>query len=344
MKQSMVGRALAVAALAISLLLASCSKTQQSSVQMLPTPVQVNHLESKTVRKTLSLNGTLMADKDVVVKAETQGRVVKADMQWGQRVPQGAVLVQVDDVIKLATYQANQAAVVKLGKDLERTLALRDQKVTSDADLDNAKLALAQATAQETISQKDWENTRIRAPFAGVVTETQVSQGDMVSPGTPVVRLVDRDHLKVVVNVSENDIAQVKIGDPVKILDLEAIAVPGVVTALSPRATDARTYPVEVRPQVRTDRFLVGRSVQVVMTTTPKSIHAIPRTALLGSVEAPQVYVVQDGRAVVRDLTVGGEYGVDLEVLGGLGPDDPVVVNGQNNLVAGAAVSIQGQP
>jgi RND family efflux transporter MFP subunit len=300
-------------------------------------------LVNRTVQGGLDLNGILRADQDVVIKAETQGRVTALHVQVGDHVTAGQVLAEVDDVIKRATWEANQANLDKLKKDLDRITLLKSQKVANDTDLDAIKLAVATAQSQATIAAKDLENTRIKAPFAGSITETSVTVGTMASVGAPVVHLINLDKTKIVVNVNEKDILQVHAGDTVEV-KTEAdpgIKVAGKVRAISPQASAAQNFPVEVVVANQGKLTLLdGMSVTVHFSFGERRVRALPRSALVGSLQQPQVYVVEGGKAVLKSIEVGTQYDTDLEVTSGLAAADQVVVSGQNNLQDGVAVQV----
>ena len=72
-----------------------------------------------------------------------------------------------------------------------------------------------------------------------------------------------------------------------------------------------------------------------------RNINTIPRIAIVGSLKSPQVYIVQNKKAMLKDIVIGNEYGTDIEVISGLNPDDKIVTNGQNNLTGNCEVTIQ---
>ncbi|MEI8093737.1 MAG: efflux RND transporter periplasmic adaptor subunit [Spirochaetales bacterium] len=333
------------ATIVLALLLTSCQRKVETPVQgsLQATAVKVASLSTRTVQGGLDLNGILHADQDVVIKAETQGRVTAVHVRVGDQVAAGQVLAEVDDVIKRATWEANQANLDKLKKDLDRIALLRAQKVANETDLDNVKLAVATAQSQTTIAAKDLENTRIKAPFAGTITETSVTEGTMASVGAPVVHLINLEKTKIVVNVNEKDILQVHPGDTVDVRTEAdpSLKVAGKVRAISPQASAAQNFPVEVTVAKQGKLTLLdGMSVTVHFSFGERRVQALPRSALIGSLQQPQVYVVEAGKAVLKSITVGAQYDTDLEVTSGLTPADQVVVSGQNNLQDGVAIQV----
>ncbi|HNY18404.1 MAG TPA: hypothetical protein PKL75_13230, partial [Treponemataceae bacterium] len=112
---------------------------------------------------------------------------------------------------------------------------------------------------------------------------------------------------------------------------------------VSPKGDASLSFPVEIKIKSTAKRPLYdGMSAHVGINLGKRSIVAIPRASLVGSFQKPEVYVVREGVAHLAEVTVGGEYGTDLELLTGLSNDDQVVVNGQNNLADGMAVDVVG--
>jgi RND family efflux transporter MFP subunit len=305
--------------------------------------VSVCNPQAKTVQGALVLNGILHAENEVQVVAETQGKVTGVFVQVGSRVSRGDLLAQIDDELKRASFDTAQAAFDKSKADWARAQDLFAQKVITDVDRQGLKLAFASANSQFVSARRDLENARVTAPQAGVITKTSVSVGSILSPGSPVAYIVDTADLKMTVQVGEREVLKIKSGMKVEVdSDLYPGApFPGIVSGVSPEGDSALTFPVEIRLRTDSLRPLYdGMSAKARIDLGSRCILAIPRSSLVGSYQKPQAYVVRDGAARLVDFRVGGEYGTDLEVLGGLAPSDGVVVDGQNNLYEGALVAL----
>ena len=117
----------------------------------------------------------------------------------------------------------------------------------------------------------------------------------------------------------------------------------GVIASISPKGDAALSFPVEIDLKTPASRPLYdGMSAKARINLGEHRILAIPRSSIVGSYQKPQAYVVHDGVARLVDLTAGGEFGTDLEILGGLAETDDLVVDGQNNLYDGAAIVVAG--
>jgi len=345
---------MAVVASALALALATSCSARKSPEAEAPADkapeqrvsVAVTEPKGKTVEGLLSLNGTIHSENVLTVVSETQGKVVRVYAQTGARVSKGDVLVQIDDELKQAAYATAQASFDKSKADWIRAQELYTQKVIADADLAAAKLAYASAESQLKVCRRDLENAKVRTALSGVVSARFVNEGTVLGSGKEVAEIVDTQNFKLVVNIGERDVMKVRNGMQVKIeTDTYPDAViAGTVSAISPKGDTALSFPVEIKIKADPKRPLFdGMSASVGINLGKRNILALPRASLVSSYQNPQVFVVRDGAAYLVNVTVGGEYGTDFELISGLKPGDQVVVSGQNNLNDGQLVEIVGE-
>ena len=297
------------------------------------------------ISEDISLVGTITANNDVNIVAETQGKVTAIDTKVGDQKSAGSVLIQVDDELKKAALMSAEANYDKTKKDYERFQTLYKQKATTDAQLDAAKLAYSSAEANYIIAKRQYNDTKIKTPISGVVTARNVDVGTMVQPGMVVANVVDISKLKVNVNVAESDAFKLKVGDDVEVTTdvYPGVTFNGKVETISAKADEAHTYPVEIVIVNENKHPLkAGMFARVNFTTlVGKEAVVIPRAALVGSVKDPHVYVVKDGIAKERNVVLGVAAGTNVQVLNGLKVGETIVTNGQNNLTDGVKVEIQ---
>lgn len=305
------------------------------------------HPERKTVRGTLAVSGSIRAETEVSVVAETQGKAVAVYATAGKRVEKNDVLAQIDDELKASALKTAQAMYDKSKSDWTKAQDLFTQKVISDSDLQGAKLAFANADSQLLAAKKDYENAKVRAPIAGIVSEKNVTVGSMLAPGSPVATIVDIDDLKMTVQVGERDILKIRKGMSAEITTdfYPGEVFKGTVSSVSPKGDAALTFPVEIALKSDAQKPLYdGMSATASVNLESKSILALPRAALVGERQSPQVYVVEKGKAKTVSVLTGGEYGTSIEILKGLDETDLIVTEGQNNLSDGAAVTVVENP
>ncbi|HET8551355.1 MAG TPA: efflux RND transporter periplasmic adaptor subunit [Gammaproteobacteria bacterium] len=272
--------------------------------------------------------------------------------------------------------QSNKAAVAqaqaKLAEDrltLKRTRSMAEQHLTSTADLDQAEAAVnmdaaavKQAQAQVAVAEANLQAARIelgyttiRAPFDGVVTEKYAHPGEMISPAavggftkTGVCQLVDMKSLEIDVDVNEAYIQRVKEGMRVEAV-LDAYPdwrIPAHVINVVPTANKEKaTVEVRIAFDHLDPRLVPQMGVQVwFYDKAPKKAEhtpvalLVPSKAVHGGGTDRYVFLLADGRAERRAVTVGPEQNGKVTVLSGLSGGQHVIVSSPKPLHDGDAV------
>ena len=309
--------------------------------------VSVDKVIKKDLSETLSLVGNITANNDVNIISEAAGKITAVFTKVGDYKPAGSVLFQVDDELKKAAFMSAEANYEKAKKDYERFKTLYQQKSVSDSQLDQAKLGAAMAEAQYITTKRQLEDTQIKTPISGYVTARNVDLGSMVQgapQATLIANIVDISKLKVKLNLSERDAFNIKVGDQVNVsIDVyPGVTFKGRIESISSKGDESHTYPVEISINNENAHPLKASMFARVEFTSLKNRETIviPRESLVGSVKEPQVFVVENGIAKLRSLTVGNQSGIYIQVLQGLMEGETIVVNGQNNLVDNLKVEI----
>jgi RND family efflux transporter MFP subunit len=299
-------------------------------------PVTLAPVENKQIGNTLEMVGTITGNNDVAVVSEATGKVINVFAKVGDYKSAGAVLFQLDDELKLAAFKTAEVNYQKAKKDFERFDALYKGKSVTDAQYEGSRLAFQTAEASYIVAKREYEDTKIKAPIAGVVTSRIMDVGNYVNKGTMVANIVDISKLKVKLNVAEQDIFKLKSGDKVEITTdvYPGVSFPGNISTISSKGDEAHTYPVEITFQNSKQNPLKAGMFGKVSFSSIKAGEStiIPRAALVGSIKSPKVFVVENGIARLKEIVAGSEYENYLEVLSGVAPGEMVVVNGQNNL------------
>jgi RND family efflux transporter MFP subunit len=307
--------------------------------------VTVQTVEEKTFSDNLSILGTIVANKEVNVVAETQGKVLEVAFKNGDAVSQGQTLVRVDSELRSAGVMAAQVNYDKAQADLNRYEALLKDKSIPEAQVEAARFGLKAAEAQLITAKRQLADTKVTAPFSGVINSKNIEVGAMLQIGTAVASLIDINNLKVKVSLAEKEVFKIKRGDKVSITTdvYTGYSFDGVVDVIGAKGDEAHNYPVEIMLQNNDSShpLKAGMFCKVSFGNLPsRNMVAIPREALVGSAKQPQVYVINQDKAQLKDIVLGSESGTYIEVLKGLEKGEQVIVNGQINLNDGMAVTI----
>jgi membrane fusion protein (multidrug efflux system) len=292
------------------------------------------------------------------VVAKVQGEIRQILVDEGQRVREGQLLARLDgDQLRLQVALA-EATMRKLERDYARNTELQAKGLVSAIAIDNLKYELEAAKATWELARLQLSYTDIRSPIAGTVTvrAERVKIGNTVIPAGGVIAtsdsalfvVEDLDSLILRVDVPERELAKLSVG---QLAELSFDAVPGrrfagQIALISPYV-DAETATFGVRIRVTETGGLLRPGmfarVAIVYERKPDALQ-IPRTALLDGDGPPKVFVVHDGKAAERAVSLGLSNGAMIEVVEGLKDGEQVVVVGQGAVKPGAAVRIVNAP
>lgn len=223
-----------------------------------------------------SLFGRTEADRIVYIRAETSGRVIKIHAKKGDEIEAGGRVVRLamdDRAARLAEAEA-RVDFREIGYDAALSLAEKNfsAEVTVAGDL--AELESARAALHAI--QLDIARTHLVAPFEGIIEEVPLEVGDLVNVGDIVATLVDLDPITVVAEVSERQVAKVRVGQDAQVHFANGPARSGTVTFVSRRGRDeTRTFRVEI--EVSNSEFDVpqGLTTEVTLLTDSVMAHRI---------------------------------------------------------------------
>ena len=306
--------------------------------------VTVAAAEMKETNGNMELVGTTQAAKEVNVASESTGKIVQVNFKMGDYVSKGDLLAKIDDTYKRLAYENAKLNYNKSKEDISRYQALRKGEAISETQLRDIQLAYDNAGIQLENAKKQWDDTRIVAPFGGYITSQNTELGAYVNAGTMIAGIADISELKVVFDVSESNAYQLHQGQKVSVtagVHPEA-EYAGTISNISPKASASHTYPVEIQiANNGTDKLKAGTYVNVSVNMGKKArALMIPRDAIVSSVKDPSVYVVKDNIARLMKIGVGRNYDSFVEVVSGLNEGDRVVTNGQINLTDKIKVSV----
>ncbi|MDI6870441.1 MAG: efflux RND transporter periplasmic adaptor subunit [Bacillota bacterium] len=258
-------------------------------------------------------------------------------------------LAQTQADVARAQAESARAAVESARSGLEgakRHLATVKEvgRVGHDLTPTAAEAAVVQAEAALELARVQLANAVITAPVDGIVSFRNVDPGELASPGVPLVGIVSTDQVYAEVTVTEALVGKVREGMPVQV-KLDAFPgriFTGRLANLAPaadprsRAFSARVYLPNPKGELRPGMFATA----ALATERRTGVVAIPTSAVVDRNGQPAVYVVEDGRAVERPVTVGLSNRQVSEILEGLTPGETLVVRGQLQLADGVAVSV----
>ena len=324
-------------------------------------PVMVAPVSLNEVASSDTYVATIKSRRSATLSPQVDGNITRIYVTSGQMVKAGQVLMQIDPLKQVAaveqqvgsqaqanaSYQFNKTEVDRQKKLFDAGIISKQAYDTAVQNFESSKAAY-DASAAGTTAQKQQLPYQGRAPFAGVVGDIPVHQGDYVSaagnPGVVLTTVDDPGGLEAYIYVPTERASLVRVGLPVEILDTAgSVLEKTTVTFLSPEVDNGRQgilAKAEV-PAGSKLRNLQVVNARVTWSETPKPTVPVLAVTQIGGQSF--VYVAKAaGPGFVAHLvpvTLGETVGNSYPVLGGLGTGDRVIVSGLQFLGEGAPVS-----
>lgn len=312
-------------------------------MQLLPS--ELTTIDTATLRDTVRITGSLAPVRQLGIPAEVAGRIDSVEKREGQTAAAGEMLVQIDlETLRNQleqsrdTANATRAQLNFAEEQLSRTQSLVNRGVSSSSTLDSNQANVEQLRAnlaalekQVSTAERSLEKATITAPFDGVVSERMVDPGAYVSPGTPLMTLVDISSLELEAAVPVVYATSIKTGQTVEIIvdGFGSQSFTGTIERVAPVAVSGtRMLPifaeiVNPEDQLRGGMFASG---QLILKQVDDAI-GVPRDALRKDDAGPYV-LKRDGDRVVRQAITEGpswDQGRVVQITDGLAAGDVIV-------------------
>lgn len=343
--------------LTLALALAGCSgddKAKPAQATQRNVQAQVTVLQATEAVTTSATPGSVVALESVQVASRLMGYLRNIAVVEGQTVKKGQRLFTIDPLdIEGAVEQArlglkqSDDAMKDAKADFERFENLYKEDVVSRQQYEKMKLnydmslsRMAQAKSGLGTAQGQMRYATVSAPIDGVVTRKLANEGDIASPGHPVLLLENPARLQVQTSVSDDLYKDLRPGQLVMVeIDGQDKPVSAKVARLSPAADPiAHTYMVKL--DVAAPGLKSGSFARVLFPTGKRTVLALPQAAVLDRAGITGVFVVDDkGAAQYRMVRLGNRIEGMVEILSGLTPGERVVTGNAQAVNNGDKIS-----
>lgn len=336
----------------------AASKARAGNMQAKAATVQVAQVGRQDIIPKVEYSGSLEPVWSADVSAKVDGRINTLTVSEGDLVKAGTVIATLDTselAAQVLQAQGNliaaQSGLEQAELDYNRYAVLAEKGAIAAQMLDGARtkrdLSLGQVRAAEgslALVQEKLNNANVLAPREGVVTKRYLQAGAYTRAGSAIVTVADVSSLLAKATVGEAQVADLAVGTPVKVIinALNGQEFTGTVARVSPVATlPARTFTAEIIVPNESGILKAGMFAKVELATrTHPKVITVPESALVMREDQKTVFVVSADNKIQQRLIKPGYIGDGLvEVLEGLTDGESIVVDGQNKVKDGAAVS-----
>lgn len=317
--------------------------TQEASKTNAYVAVRVDTAQNAMVDASYVANGTFEPKQEVIVAAETAGRVVRVLVDEGSYVSAGQTLAVVEGDklnVNVANAQANYDNALQ---NLQRFESAFKTGGVTQQQLDQARLSFENAKNNLRSAKLTAGDVTIKTSVAGIVNSRKIEPGSYVNPGTAAFEIVNVSSLKLRVNVDEKNVATLAVGQPVNVTAsvYNDKTYTGRITFIAPKSDGSLNFPVEIEVPNKGNELRAGMyGTAHFGGNSTANVLVVPRAAFVGSVSDNMIFVAKDGKAVETKVVSGRSFGDKIEIVSGLNAGDVVIISGQINLLNGTAIEI----
>ena len=349
----------------------SCSKPGSNAKESdIKIPVEISQVTTSTVTKELTYTGDIHAEQEVKVFSKIPDRIISFKKDEGDYVARGDTIALIEaTIIEQTVNQAKAALVsakaqlVNLESEYRRAQRLQKENAISKQQFDGiatqyeatqALVEQSEATLAQARSQL--ADAAITSPISGIIGVRNYEQGDMAAGQFPLVTVVQMNRVKVEVNVPEQDLGELKVGQS---CELSVLSFPdetfnGTINKIRPIMDPmTRMGKIEIIVDNKDQRLKPGMYAEVsICVKTFEDAIVVPKHAIIEKTEMQriqgqdvavvysQVFVEQNGIALLRNIDINHSNGTVAVVSRGVQPGEKIIVVGQQSLRDSAQVKI----
>jgi membrane fusion protein (multidrug efflux system) len=356
--------AIALFLAATTLSVTACKKgdaeaTPAKAETMLVGPENVTVVRAEPIRSGPAISGSLLPERSATIRAEMSGAVVQTYAEAGQRVSKGQALAQIDaTVLRDQALSARSAMTTAQSsydiarREVQRNEALEKAGAIAERDLERSRNALLSSQAQLATTRAQLANVSklldkasVQAPFAGIVAQRQVNAGDVVSPGTALLTVVDPASMQLEAAVPAEALSQVRVGMPVEftVNGYPNRSFTGRITRVNPVA-DPSTRQVHITAAIPNagntlvgGLFAEGRVSSETRTAPMVPIGAVDERGL-----RPTVVRLRGGKIEKVDVVLGirDAAAETVEIASGVAQGDTLLLGAARGISPGTPVKV----
>lgn len=341
--------------LIITWVIPACTENTNSKKEIIRA-VKTLTISENTKANSRQLSGTVKSADESALSFRIGGRVATVEVNTGDRISKGRILATLEQREYALAVQSAQAKLASTRSDfveksdtLKRQQSLIKKGFVAQAPIDQAKAAYHAARSSVNVAstalenaQQDLDNTQLKAPFDGAIASRRVDPFTEVTAGTTVFELQSEGALKVEVSMPETLIRDIGLGDAVTVTfpTLAGTVVNGLIAEIGAKAETGNAFSVTVELAESLADIRAGMTAQVTFNFGEQrhtAVYLIPVSALDLRIpvehEKPvadqaRVFIVNDGMAQQRLVTIRDIRGNELEVIAGLNAGDIVITAG----------------
>lgn len=303
-------------------------------------------VEKRNIASDYSYVGTVEETVGTMLSFEVSGNVQRIYVDAGKSVRKGELLAELNQASLKNMHEAALASLNQAKDAYTRYEQLHNQGSMPEIKWVEVESKLRQAESAESIARKNLDDSRLYAPFDGVIGSRSVDPGMNVMPGEPVLKLVDIRKVNIKISVPENEISRIRMGQPLSFI-VPALGDGKFETKVTEKGVMANplshTYEIKAAYVNKDSRLMPGMVCNVDVWQESAASHLFVPTEIIQLDESGRrfVWVVKDGAAQKCLVSIGRLASAGIEITDGLSEGDKIITAGAQKVSEGMKVSEQ---
>jgi membrane fusion protein (multidrug efflux system) len=308
------------------------------------TNVRVKEIDLESLSIQHTYVGNLLPNQRLTMRSEIDGVIENIYFDEGEEIVKNRKLVDISTKelslkLKIALADSRLAET-----NLNRDEKLAKKNLITNSQLDQTRTFAERALLNKELAKISLNKSLIKSPLKGTVKTRFVKVGEFVRKGDQLAEILEVDRILINVNIPEQEILQINIGQKVDIVlyILENKKFEGQVKKIGLEADASnRTFPVEIEVDNRERELLPGMLARVTFTQrVDQDQIVVPRHTIMERDSGRIVYVVDNGKAFQREVSIGISQREKVQILKGLSTGEKLVVEGHTKLTDGEEINI----
>lgn len=336
----------------------NCARKEKKTRETKPEipPVKTEIVKKTPLENVIESTGIIEPDLSVKVSSKIAGRIEKIYYREGDFVKNGSILLTLDTKELVSQKQQmeavksqTEATLKNVEKNYQRMKNLYEEGIVSqqsfeavETQLEVLKSQLQQTKAGISLIDTQLENSIIKSPVSGKISQRFVEEGEVIAPTVPLFQIVDTDFVKVKIGLSENKIKDVKIGQKVRVFSdtYPGKIFEGNINMVSPTSNPvSRLFDVQLKILNKGDLLKPGMFVKVeIIVKKIEDAIVIPKEAVIDEEDKKFVVLYEKGICRKREVLTGIEKEKVVQILKGLKENEEIIVEGGYGLEDGTRV------
>ena len=307
-----------------------------------PVPVETTQPYRQDIRAGYVATATLTSDADAPIVARVAGELIELLVEEGDTVKAGQLLARLDGERLRLEMLAAKANLARASREFKRNIDLHERGLISASMFEGLKYDLAALEASYELSALNYDYSNMRATIDGVVSAREIKPGQNINVGDVAFRITDTAELIAYLQIPQSQLSKFQAGHTasLQIASMPDTRFPASIVRISP-TIDSRSGTFRATAVIKNKDGNIAPGMFGRFTIAYEKHQdalVVPAAALLDEDEQTTVYVVNDGQVMKRVVETGIRDGDMVEILGGLGDYESVVVVGHAGLREGSKV------